>query len=301
MSISILGRSSTCISRCLTVSHLAALENNITVLEGDRVLVTNNCELRCVDLVTNNGCDSGIPTCERVGILCVSRFGRSFTGVSRHRTVCHLFDGLQRRAIVVNEGDGVLVHCSVVGSCIGYSTCYRNDISIPAFERVGVLCRSSLLRSCTAIYRCFTIFQFAALENSTIFVLEGDGVLVNRFGEFRGVCSLTDNRYDLRIPTCEGVGVLSISRLGRSSTCVCRCLTVSHIAALEDVITILEGDGVLVHRLIVCSGVGDILRHDIDGRCPTSEGVGVLSICSLSRSSTIIRRRCAVRHVEVGL
>ena len=62
--------------------------------------------------------------------------------------------------------------------------------------------------------RCCAVVPQSAVKDRTIFILEGDGVLVDGAGVGSRVSCVGCYRCYLFVPTCEGVGVLRIGRLG---------------------------------------------------------------------------------------
>ena len=144
--------------------------------------------------------------------------GRSLAFRSRrHRAIFHL--GSSFRAIAVHEGDGVLVLRRGVGGRIGSIFCHPSNFRAPTGEGVGVFSRSSLRRirrlldvgsNGTVIILC------RSLQNRTVFIHEGNGVLVQGRRIGRNIGSIVHYIHKFRRPSRKFIGVFRISGLRRS-------------------------------------------------------------------------------------
>ena len=97
-----------------------------------------------------------------------------------------------------------------VGGGVSRVGCHRCNLLVPSCEGVGVL-RIGRFGGFGAS-RCCAVVPQSAVKDSTVFVLEGDGILVDGAGISRRVSSISSYRCYLFVPTCEGVGVLCIGR-----------------------------------------------------------------------------------------
>ena len=220
----VLGRSSffrcTRISRCLAISKRLAIEYIFAVHEGDSVIIQRCAIGSRVSSVTGYSSDIVIPASERICILSISFLGRSSNRVSRCCTISQ-FAALQLSAVLVREDNHILVHNLTEGCLINGFTSHRFDGVIPTIECVGVLCRSFLDRCRAAVSRCYAISPSTGLQDSRT-VLEGYCIAASLGSEDCVVGSFRGYGYKFLIPTCEGVGVLSIGSFSRISSCVVR-------------------------------------------------------------------------------
>ena len=132
------------------------------------------------------------------------------------------------------EAYGVLVYCTAIGSSVCCITRYRSNCRSPTIVCKRILCSSSLGRSCAIVRRSSTKRHILiGLKNCTVLILPNNGVLVHCLRECSGIGLCFRYDIDTRIPTAEGVRILSSSRLGRCSTSVNRCSTVTQIIALN--------------------------------------------------------------------
>ena len=223
---------------------------------------------------------AGVPTCEGVAVSC----GVSGSG-SRFAVLNCL--SVKDCAVVVNEGYCVAVDSGSVSSCDSGVCSNFAEVSVPTCEGVGVLsipvsCGVSRSGSRFAVLNCLCIKHCAVVVNKG-YCVAVDGGRVSRSDS--GVCS---NFAEVSVPTCEGVGVLSIpvscgvSRSG-SRFAVLNCLCINHCAVVVNEGYCVAVDGGRVSRSDsgVCSNFAEV-------SVPTCEGVGVLSIpvsCGVSRSS----------------
>ena len=147
--------------------------------------------------IASNSHNSRCPTREGVGMFCRSRLGRNFASIYRCLTVLYLV-GSQCSAVPVIEGDGVLIHCSIILCRINYVTCYACNLFIPTRESISVLIGSWLGRCSARIYRCLTIRYASRLQYRSVPVLEGNGVLVDGFREDCCIYIIALYRMDIR-------------------------------------------------------------------------------------------------------
>ena len=243
----------------------------------DGVLVECSVVSRSVLGITGDCSYLGIPTCEGVGVLRGRGLGR--IGMSGYSAVCGC-GRVDHCAVIVLPCDGVFIDRRGVSRGIGRVSGDGNDCRRPACERVGVLCGRGLGRIGMSGYRA--VCDRGGVDHGTIVVLPGDGVFVDRRGVSRGIGRVSGDGNDLRIPACEGVGILRGRGLGRISMSgyrsVCGRGGVDHGA-----IVVLPCDGVFIDRRGVSRGVGRVSSDSNDCRRPACEGVGILRSRGLGR------------------
>ena len=165
--------------------------------------------------------------------------------MGRNSAVFHS-SGINHAAVFILPGNGVAVLGSSEGSGVGSSAVNCLNFRSPTREGVGVLCGSSLGRSCRiGVSRRCAVFPSGALNGLTVAIHEGDGVAVLGSGEGCFIGSFTGHCGNCRSPACKGVGVLCGSSLG--GICMGRGFTVSYGSGIDDGIIIhCPSDGVAV-------------------------------------------------------
>ena len=132
-----LSGSCTGVGRNGAVFHFTRLNRvAVAVNEGYSVLVNRTVKLCSIGSRTGDSNNFLIPTLEGVGVLRSCSLGGSCTGVFRSFTVFH-FTRLNRVAVTVHPGDGVLFYHSIIGSSIGSLTGNRVDLGIPTGKGVA--------------------------------------------------------------------------------------------------------------------------------------------------------------------
>ena len=197
----------------------------------------------------------GVPAAEAVAIL----RGR---GQVDHRAVV-LRDGGNGIAAVRIKGDGVPVDrppCLDGHASRGHR---GGDLSIPVGEGIALL------------GRIFGRGDFCAIvlpdgRQHRLAVLEGDGVPVDRpaGGEDHILCG--HGGRNALIPTGEGITLSGLVRGRGDRRAVVLC------AALQHRLTVLEGDGVLVHRPLCLNGHVLCGHRGGDLSIPVGEGIALL-------------------------
>ncbi len=178
---------------------IRAKHRTILVLPCDGVFVYRRVVFGGVGRLARHRRDFGIPARERVGELRRRGLRRLLAAICRHLVVLDAFR-IERRAVVVLPGDGVLVYRRVVRGGVRRLARHRRDFGIPARERVGVFRRRGLFRSvaCGQIEFVDDLF----LENRLAVVVKpSHGVLRNERAQTR--IHTRRELPDCRIPAVE--------------------------------------------------------------------------------------------------
>ena len=286
-----LDRCLTRVNRCLAIRHLDGLEQGvIIVIKCNSIYISYTIIVCHIDRIGLHGSDSRSPSLEGIGVLCRSRSGR--LAARRSLTIVPLF-GLNDYAIIVSKGDGILVLRALVGSRIGDIAYHRNHRAVPTIKGVAILIRTLFGRRSAGW--CSAVVPERRLDNCAVIVFEGDGILVDDALIACRIGSLADDSYDLRTPTCESKGILICSCFGRGIAR--RRSTIVECLALEGrTVLVLKGDGVLIYRACIGSGIDSISRNGFNRRAPTLEGIGIVCIGRSGRCISIICRCCSFFH-----
>ena len=281
MRITLFNRSGSNVFRSYAIHYLRTLESGLIVLEGNEVFVNRAIKDRSISCFTYYGCNRLVPSGKGIGVLrggILSRICRS----GRHSAIVQCF-ALQLRTVFVLKGNEVLVNRTAKGCRIGSVFCNSSNWYIPTFEGVGVLRITLFNRSGSNVFRSYAIHYLRTLESGLI-VLEGNEVFVNRAIKDRSIGCLTYYGCNRFIPALEGIGVLRCCSFGR----ICRSGrhgAILNFRALQlRTIFVLEGDGVFINRVIVCSRISYILSSCCNRFIPSRKGIGILRIGSLGGS-----------------
>ena len=137
------------------------------------------------------------------------------------------------RAVLVHEGDRILVHGRRIGRRVGGIASYIGNFRRPTCEGVSILNRCSLGGRLASIGRRLAIGHRLALQLRTVIVQEGDRVFVHRGAVGRLVGGVAGDRHDFRRPACEGVSILNRCSLGGRLARVGRRRAIGHFPALQ--------------------------------------------------------------------
>ena len=218
---------------------------------------------------------------------------RFCASICRHLAVCHAI-ALKLCTVIVIEGDEVFIHYAIKVGSIDSISSNGNDFRFPTFEVICILSSCKFLWSCTVVSRHCSIVEFAGLEFCAIVVNERDGVLINHAVKLSGINSITGYGYNFRLPTFEGVGVLSGCKLLWCCAIVFRHCTVVEFAGLKFCsIVVVEGYCILVNDAVVGCRINIITRNSPNLRHPAFEDIGILRRSGFCRCLAIIRRNCA--------
>ena len=119
---------------------------------------------------------------------------------------------IDRQRVLVN---GLCERC-----LIGCVACYSRQRRYPLIERIGILRRIGLGRRCRS--RHYAVVERLVRDLLVIIVQIGDGVRAESLRVSGGIDGIRCGCYYLRRPTCERIGVLCRSRLGRSGAIISR-------------------------------------------------------------------------------
>ena len=203
--------------------------------------------------------------------------------------------GLQRVAVAVDPGDGILVDGGIELRGVGGSLGDRNNLRRPGVvERVGILRRGRLGRGIAVISRGLAICDGIGLQRVAIAVKPGDGVFVDRGFIGRLVGRVAGDVGDVRRPFVEFVSILRVSRFGRRVAVIARGRAVCHIGVFfkHAVVFIEPRHGVGVDRAAVGRGIDRVGGDVGDFRRPARKGVGILRGCLLRRIIRLHNARC---------
>ena len=129
-------------------------------------------------------------------------------------------------------------------------------------------------RSLAGVSGRLAVSYLLSLQRIAVAVDPSDGVLVDGRIKLRGIGRVLGHRNDLGSPSVvEGVGVLRVSRLGRSLAVVYGNLAVSYLFGLKRSIPILPSDSVLAHALSELRGVSRVAGHRSSLGIPAAEGI----------------------------
>ena len=265
-------RSSSCF---VPVNRLCLERCAVPILE--RYGVRIDCELCRYDEIRLDIGERLVPTGEGVALAC-----RNSRSDCRRVPIDGL--GLERRAVPVLEGDGVLVDTE---QCRYSHVCFDMiEGLVPTGEGVALTCRNNRSRS-----RRVPV-NGLRLERRTVPVLEGDGVLVD--GVLCRYNDVTLNISIVSVPTGEGVTLACRISRRRSTLMPYYSLALQYRA-----VPILEGDSEGLDR-ILCGYyqvAGDVREVNV----PTGEVVTLTCRVSRSGSSRTVVNRSAQKYRTVPI
>ena len=256
--------------------------------EGDGILVDSQ---GCVigHVLGGHGCGNVIPAGEGVALG---------GGVRRSNNGSTVSNGLGLVGFAIDSpGQGVFVGLLGEGCGVGCLTGNLGHSGSPAGEDVGVLSGGSLLA--VSVGGHIAVSNRSGIVHIAVAVgIPADGVLVNGGGIGGGVGHFAGNGGDLRIPACEGVGILGGCGLGGGDAGVNGSLAVFHHTGLQlGAVLVHEGDLVGIHSCGIGGGVSSVAGNGSHLRSPAGEGVGVLIGCSLGGSLTGVGGDSAEIHI----
>ena len=248
-----------------------------------------------VDHLTGDRADLRIPAGEFIGVLRGGCLRRRLAVIARRRAVLDILIRL-KHFIAVLPCDRVLVQDLLERRGIGRVARDRCRFGIPAREDVAVLSVARFAGNLRAKRRGRAVVKRILAKHSAVVVLPRNRVLIHRLLERCGINHVAGDSADRRRPAGEGVAVLCVARLGRGFAVIHRRFAVGDVLVrLQNSVSVLPRDRVLVHSAVELRGVGCIAGDGNDFRIPTLERVGVLRRGGLG--SIRVRRNCAVFHL----